>query len=170
MRLKKLYFPHTVHYCCSFMSHLSETRRFLQSSSFWEARPALIGQLSSVLWLTEYLKLEKEMLRPFCGAMSQRDDTRTIKPIINDYKCCIQWGHNYWLQGLMLYFYSSRCITPCKHHHVCIFDRRNDKQALLYTAQNLRLNCQWQKRILTSLRSRVRSARLSLQSWNCPTL
>ncbi len=25
------------------------------SSSFWEARPALIGQLSSALWLAEYL-------------------------------------------------------------------------------------------------------------------
>ncbi len=29
------------------MPRLSETRRFLQSSSFWEARHALIGQLSS---------------------------------------------------------------------------------------------------------------------------
>ncbi len=35
------------------MLHLSETRRFLQSSSFWEARPALIGQLYSALWLAE---------------------------------------------------------------------------------------------------------------------
>ncbi len=43
---------------------LSETRRFLQSSSFWEARRALIGQLSGALWLAEYLKRETEMLRP----------------------------------------------------------------------------------------------------------
>ncbi len=68
------------------MPHLSETHRFLQSSSFWEARRALIGQLSSVLWLAEYLKREPEMLRPlpYCDAVSRRDDTKTIKPIINE--------------------------------------------------------------------------------------
>ncbi len=38
------------------MPRLSETHRFLQSSSFWEARRALIGQQSSALWLAEYLK------------------------------------------------------------------------------------------------------------------
>ncbi len=43
---------------------LSETRRFLQSSSFWKARCALIGQLSSALWLAEYLKRVTEMLHP----------------------------------------------------------------------------------------------------------
>ncbi len=46
------------------MPHLSETRRFLQSSSFWEALCALIGQLSSVLWMAEYLKRVTEMLHP----------------------------------------------------------------------------------------------------------
>ncbi len=52
------------------MLRLSETRRFLQSSSFWEVRRALIGQLSSVLWLAEYLERETEMLRPspYCDA------------------------------------------------------------------------------------------------------
>ncbi len=37
---KRNYFPHTVHYCCSSMPRISET--LLQSSSFWEARCALI--------------------------------------------------------------------------------------------------------------------------------
>ncbi len=37
-------------------------RRFLQSSSFWNARCALIGQLSSAVWLAEYLKRVMEML------------------------------------------------------------------------------------------------------------
>ncbi len=46
------------------MLRLSETHRFLQSSSFWEARRALIGQLSSALWLAEYLKCEMEILPP----------------------------------------------------------------------------------------------------------
>ncbi len=38
----------------------------------------------------------------------------------------------------------TRCIAPrrVKQHHVCICDLRNAKQALLYTAQNLRLNSQ----------------------------
>ncbi len=64
---------------------LSEMHWFLQSSSFWEARCALIGQLSSALWLAEYLKRETEMLRPspYCDAVSRRDETKTIKPIIN---------------------------------------------------------------------------------------
>ncbi len=59
------------------MPRLSETRRFLQSLSFWEARPDLIGQLSSVLWLVEELKRVTEMLCPLTlmpcpGAMRQK--------------------------------------------------------------------------------------------------
>ncbi len=68
------------------MPRLSETRQFLQSSSFWEARRALIGQLSSALWLAEYLKRERKCYSPlpYCNAVSRRDDTKTIKPIINE--------------------------------------------------------------------------------------
>ncbi len=68
------------------MPRLSETRRFLQRSSFREARRALIGQISSALWLAEYLKRETEMLRPspYCDAVSRRDDTKTINLIINE--------------------------------------------------------------------------------------
>ncbi len=68
------------------MLRLSEMRRFLQTSSFGDARRALIGQLSSALWLAEYLKLVTEMLRPlpYCDAVSQRDESKTIKPIINE--------------------------------------------------------------------------------------
>ncbi len=49
---------------------------FLKSSSFWEARRALIGQISGALWLAEYLKREMEMLRPspYCDAMSRHND------------------------------------------------------------------------------------------------
>ncbi len=52
------------------MLRFSETHRFLQSSSIWEARRDLIGQLSGALWLAEYLKRETEMLRPspYCDA------------------------------------------------------------------------------------------------------
>ncbi len=65
---------------------LKRTDFYLQSSSFWEARCALIGQLSSALWLAKYLKRVMEMLRPLpcCDAVSWRDDTKTIKPIINE--------------------------------------------------------------------------------------
>ncbi len=85
-RFKKHYFPHTVHYCCSSMLRFSETRRFSQSSSFWEVRCALIGQLSGALWLAEYLKRVTEMLCPLpcCDAVSRRDETKTIKPTINE--------------------------------------------------------------------------------------
>ncbi len=62
------------------MPYLSETCPFLQSSSFWEAKRALIGQLASALWLAKYLKCVTEMLRPlpYCDAVSQCDDTKTI--------------------------------------------------------------------------------------------
>ncbi len=135
---KTHYFPHTLHYCCSSMLHLSETHRFLQSSSFWEARCALIGQLSSALWLAEYLKRETEMLRPspYCDAVSRRDDTKTIKPIINEAFVASS--------GDIITDYNDLyCLF--KHYHVCICDRRIDKQqALLYTAQNSCLNHQRQ--------------------------
>ncbi len=78
---------------------LSETRRFLQSSLFWEARRALIGQLSSALWLAEYLKRVTECYAPYrnvmpCpGATTQKNNQTHYKRGI----CCIQWGHNYWL-------------------------------------------------------------------------
>ncbi len=68
------------------MLHLSETHRFLQSSSFREARCALICQLSSALWFAEYLKRVMEMLRHLqcCDDVSWHDETKTIKPTINE--------------------------------------------------------------------------------------
>ncbi len=66
------------------MLRLSETRQFLQSSSFWEARCALIGQLSSALWLAEYLKRVTEMVRPLPCCDAVHDETKSIKPIINE--------------------------------------------------------------------------------------
>ncbi len=74
------------------MLRLSETCWFLQSLLFWEARCALIGQLSSALWLAKYLKREMKILRPspYCDAVSRREYTHKKKhyePGI----CCIQW-------------------------------------------------------------------------------
>ncbi len=78
-----------------------------------------------------------------------------------------------WDQNNKTHFYASRCIASRKHYHVCIYNQRNNKQqALLYTAQNSHLNSQWQILLIWrhTYRLWVRSARLSLQSWNCPTL
>ncbi len=56
-----------------------------------------------------------------------------------------------------------------KYYHVCICDRRNDKQqALLYTAQNLRLNRQWQilkniKRYLQAVSQKRQTALAKLE-------
>ncbi len=68
------------------MLRLSETSQFLQISSFWEAMYALIGQLSSALWLAEYLMRVTEMLHPipYCDSVSWHDETKTIKHIINE--------------------------------------------------------------------------------------
>ncbi len=65
------------------MLRLSETYRFLQSSSFWEARCALIGQLSGALWLAEYFKRVTEVLRPllYSDDVSRRDDTKKKKTL-----------------------------------------------------------------------------------------
>ncbi len=64
---------------------------FLKCADFYKAhrsekRGALIGQLSSALWLAEYLKRVTEMLHPLpcCDAMSRCDKTKTIKPTINE--------------------------------------------------------------------------------------
>ncbi len=59
------------------MLRLSEMRKLKKMSSFWEARFALIGQLSSTLWLAKYLKRETEMLLPlpFCDAVLQTEST-----------------------------------------------------------------------------------------------
>ncbi len=114
---------------------------FLQSSSFWEARRALIGQLSSALWLAEYLKRETEMLSPlpYCDAVSRRGDTKTIKPIINEAFVAFS--------GDIITDYNDfYCLFTCRVASCrWICDRRNDKwQALLYTAQNSLLNSQCQ--------------------------
>ncbi len=81
-------------------------------------RRALIGQLSSALWLAEYLKRKAEMLNEAFVASSG--------DMITDYD----------LYCLFMHRVARR--VPCKHYHVCICDRRNDKQqALLYTAKKI---------------------------------
>ncbi len=61
------------------MPRFSEMRRFLQSLSFLEARRALIGQLSSALWLADYLKHETEMLRPLTVILMMCPGTTRLK-------------------------------------------------------------------------------------------
>ncbi len=46
LMFKKHYISHTVHYCRSSMPRLSQTLRFLQNPSFWQAQSAPIGQLT----------------------------------------------------------------------------------------------------------------------------
>ncbi len=73
--------------CGLLLLFLSETYRFIQCSSFREAWCALIGQKSRGLWLAEYLNRHvTEMLRPlpYRNAVSRRDETKIIKPIINE--------------------------------------------------------------------------------------
>ncbi len=68
---------HDLLYCTLLLLRLSEMRKFKKMSSFWEARFALIGQLSSTLWLAKYLKRETEMLLslPYCDAVLQTKST-----------------------------------------------------------------------------------------------
>ncbi len=90
LRLKTHYFPHTVHYCCSSLPCLYETCRFLQSSSFWRARCALIGQLSSALWLAKYLKHVTEMLHPIFGNTQHLHDMAVVATMLQrERKLCL---------------------------------------------------------------------------------
>ncbi len=88
---KTHYFPHTVHYFCSSLPRLSEMRWFLQSSSFWKTSCALIGQLSSALWLAEYLKRVTEMLRPlqYLETHCLHDMAAAAKILQWEYKLCL---------------------------------------------------------------------------------
>ncbi len=100
---------------------LSEMRRFLQSSSFWEARCALIGQLSGALWLAEYLKRVTEMLRPLpcCDAMSRHDETKTVKPTINE--AFVAFSEDIITDYNDSYSLFTRCAMPCKHNTMSAF-------------------------------------------------
>ncbi len=113
---KTHYFPHTVHYAPPFWN-----ASILQSSSFWEARCALIGQLSSALWLDEYLKRVTEMLRPLpcCDAMSRRNETKTIKPTINE--AFVAFSENMITDYNYSYGLFTRCAAPCKHNTMSAF-------------------------------------------------
>ncbi len=104
---------------------------------------ALIGQLSSALWLAKYLKRMTEILSslPCYDGESQCDETKTIKPTINEafnaFSEDIITDHN---DAYSLFMH---CAVSRKHNiHVCICDRRNAKQALLYIAQDSCLNSQ----------------------------
>ncbi len=60
---------------------------FLKFVDFYKAhhseKRGLIGQLSSALWLAEYLKLEMEMLRPLPYVETHRFSTVSIKVFYN---------------------------------------------------------------------------------------
>ncbi len=57
-----------------YKAHRSEKRGVLWLASYL------------VLWVAEYLKRVREMLRPlpYCDAVSRHNDTKTIKPVINE--------------------------------------------------------------------------------------
>ncbi len=83
-----MYFPHTVHYCFSSMLCLSETLWLLLSSSFWEARCALIGQLIQCVVIGRIPQAWDGNVTPFTvlwwHVPGRRNDTKTIKPIIKE--------------------------------------------------------------------------------------
>ncbi len=127
------------------MLRLSETRRFLQSSSFWEARRALIGQLSSALWLAEYLKRVTEMLRPlpYCDAVTRCDETKTIKPIINEAFVALS-------EDIITDYNDLYCLFMCRvasrrvNITMSAFVIGETTNKHYSTAQNSPLNSQWQ--------------------------
>jgi len=140
-------FTDTVYYCCSSRLRLSETCWFVQSSLFWEASCALIGQLSSALWLAEYLKRETEMLRPllYCDTVFRPGDTKTIKLIINKVFVAssgdIITDYND-LYCLFTSHVASRCVKklPCLH----LWSEKLQTTRTTLHSSKLTLNRQWQ--------------------------
>ncbi len=112
---KTHYFPHTVHCCCSSVLCLSEMRRFSQSSSFWEARCALIGQLSSAYWRIPQVCDGNVMLL----AISRRDEAKTIKPIINE--VFVAFSEDIITDYNDSYGIFTCCIVPRKHNNISAF-------------------------------------------------
>ncbi len=80
---------------------------------------ALIGQLSIALWLAEYLVCVMEMLHPlpYCDAASRRDETKTIKPTINEAFVAFS-------EDILSDYndsYSLLCVAPRKHNTMSAF-------------------------------------------------
>ncbi len=163
---KTHYFPHSVHYCCStFLKRVD----FLQSSSFWEARCAMIGQIYSALWLAEYLKRVMEMLCPLpcCDAVSRRDETKTIKPTIHEAFVAFS-------EDIITYYNDSFCLFTGfaalhKHNAMSAFvivETPNKHYTTQLKTRVWIVNSKY-RNILTD---GVRSTRMSLRHWKCPTL
>ncbi len=109
------------------------------SLSFWEARRALIARYP-VRVIGRIPQACDGNVTPLTvlWCVSRRDETKTIKPIVNEAFVASS-------EDIITDYNDLYCLFT-KHYHVCICDRRNDKQqALLYTAQNSRLNHQKQK-------------------------
>ncbi len=81
-----------------------------------------------------------------------RDETKSIKHIINEAFVASS-------EDIITDYNDLYCLFTVNIIHVCICDRRNDKQALLYTAQNSANN----------MKSYVQAVSQKL-SWNCSTL
>ncbi len=111
---------------------------FLKRVDFYKVRHALICQLSSALWLAEYLKRVMEMLRllPYYDAMSQRDETKTTKPIINE--------AFFASSGDIITYYNDLYCLLLSLYCLILYTVVYKQQALLYIAQNSHLNHQWQ--------------------------
>ncbi len=119
---KTHYFPHSVHYCCSFMLCLSETHTFFtklivlrsEVCSDWpDIQCILIGRIpqacdGNVMPIT--------ML--WCHV-----ETKTIKPTINEAFVAFS-------EDIITYYNDSYAFKSLRSHS------RNAKQALLFTAQN----------------------------------
>ncbi len=131
--------------------------------SDWPAiQCVVIGRISQAQNAQKNLKMLRPLTVLWCRVLLRRHK-KTIKPIINEDFAASSGD-------IFTDYNNFYCIFT---HRICICDWSNDKQqALPYTAQNLRLNSQWQ---ILQIRKRacrlwVRNARLFLRRWNCPTL
>ncbi len=111
---------------CIYKAHRSEKRGVLWLASY----PVRCDWLN-----TSNMKRKCYAPLPYCDGISRWDERKKIKPII--YVAFVaSRGDIITVYNDLYGILALRCIALRKHFHVCICDRRNDTQALLYTAQN----------------------------------
>ncbi len=127
-----------------------------------------------VLWLASYpvhcdwpntICYVTNMLRPlpYCDAVSRRDDTKTINPIINEAFVASSGD-------IIIDYNDLCCLFTCPCLHLWSEKRQTISTTLHCSKLAFESSVANSLNVKSTYRLWVRSIRLSLQSWNCPTL
>ncbi len=118
-----------------------------EACSDWPANQCIVLGRIPQAW-------EGNVTPPYRIVMPSRcDDTKTIKPIINKTFVASSGDKITDYNDLCCLFFASRYIATRKHYHVCICDRRNDKQQGYSTLLKTRIWIISSRNVLTGCES-----------------